>query len=178
MATSQSTLVFDEVLHDFTTSNSIPFLAFRFWVGLWAMLMLLLLVATNASGLLLMLTRFTLELFSVLLSIVFIVFVVHKFWDVHHERIHSDLFYPVSDLVDRDCYCYRKPSNTSNVTDNNQWELTSGDDCIEDDYDIRWEEECVDDFYIAIIFLAGTFLVAFYLKRFYKSPFFTSLVSQ
>ena len=173
MATSKSTLVFDEVLHDFTTSNSIPFLAFRFWVGFWAILMLLLLVATNASGLLLMLTRFTLELFSVLLSIVFIVSVIHKFWDVHHERIRSDLFYPESDRLDHDCYCYRRPSN---VTDN-QWELTSGYNCTEDEYEIQWEEECVDDFFVSVIFLVGTFLVAFYLKKFYKTPFLTSLVS-
>ena len=84
--------IFDEIVHMYTVSHNLPFLAFWFWIGLWAVLMLLLLVATNASGVLLILTRFTMEPFSVLLSIVFIVFIIMKFWDVHREFERS-LYY-------------------------------------------------------------------------------------
>ena len=182
MAASRSTLVFDQILHEYTVSHNLPFLAFRFWIGLWAVLMLLLLVATNASGILLIFTRFTLELFSVLLSIVFIVFIIMKFWDVHREYIHSDLFY-VRHSIDYDCQCYR---NVVNSTDNSSfWEIVVsvsrvnctdyygrlvGSDCDGNDYK-------PDVFYVAIILMLGTFLVAWYLRKFYYTPFLTSLVS-
>lgn len=172
LVASKSTIVFDEILHNFSVSNSIPFLAFRFWVGFWTILMLLLLVATNASGVLLILTRFTLELFSVLLSIVFTVLTIFKFWDIHRNHANSNVFFS----TDRDCYCYGRVFNTTS-----QWELTN---CTKnDEYDeIRWEgDDCdkynLEVFFFSIILMLGTFLVAFYLKKFYYTPFLTSLVS-
>ena len=188
MAASRSTLVFDEIVHMYTVSHNLPFLAFRFWIGLWAVLMLLLLVATNASGILLILTRFTMELFSVLLSIVFIVFIIMKFWDVHREFIHSDLFY-VGPQIDYVCLCYR---NVINSTDNSSaWEAVSSANCTnnndgydDDGYEVRWSaSDCdgrdykPDVFYISIVLMLGTFLVAWHLRKFYYTPFLTSLVS-
>ena len=182
MAASRSTLVFDQILHDYAASHNLPFLAFRFWIGLWAVLMLLLLVATNASGVLLILTRFTLELFSVLLSIVFIVFIIVKFWNVHHEYNQSELFF-TSTRIDYECWCYR---NVINTTDNSsRWEQWSSRNCTGDEDDkFEWRgSDCgVDDFepevfFFATILLLGTFLVAWYLRKFYYTPFLTSLVS-
>ena len=180
MAASRSTLVFDQILHEYTVSHNLPFLAFRFWIGLWAVLMLLLLVATNASGILLIFTRFTLELFSVMLSIVFMVFIIMKFWDVHREYIHSDLFY-IRRSIDYDCQCQR---NVVNLIDNScVWESISFVNCTDDyGYEVRLVGSDCDDykpdvFYIAIILMLGTFLVAWYLRKFYYTPFLTSLVS-
>lgn len=175
MVASRSTLVFDGILHKFTDSNSIPFLSFRLWVGLWTVLMLLLLVATNASGVLLILTRFTLELFSVLLSIVFIVFIFIKFWNVHHCcYARSYVFYTNSDW---ECNCYHETTNFSN---NSAREIN----CTIDGYEVRMSgDDCAEDyipdvFFLSIILLFGTFLIAMYLKKFYSTPFLTSLVSQ
>lgn len=138
--------------------------------------MLLFLVATNASGVLLILTRFTLELFSVLLSIVFVGFIVVKFWDIHHDYAHSNYFlYPITE---RTCDCYRAVNST-------QWELVVGGNCTEDDdFEFKWigsgcpSNQRPDVFFLSIILLLGTFLVAMYLKKFYHTPFLTLLVSQ
>lgn len=133
--------------------------------------MLLLLVATNASALLIIFTRFTLELFSVLLSIVFIGFVIVKFWDIHHKYSHSNLFYS---SFDWDCDCYRAVS-----TNTSQWELVGADNCTEEDgLEVKWIGDGCDVFFLSIILMLGTFLVAVFIQKFYRTPFFTSLVSQ
>ena len=175
MVASRSTLIFDEILYDFTASHNLPFLAFRFWIGLWAFLMLLLLVATNASGILLILTRFTLELFLVLLSIVFIVYVVIKFWDIHHGYISSTFF--DYDRIDGDCLCYHRVFNS---TDNSTlWEPTDSVNCTEGyGEEFRWlGRDCDKMLSFSIILLLGTFLIAWYLRKFFYTPFWTSLVS-
>ena len=176
MVVSKSTLVFDKILYNYTSSHNLPFLAFRFWIGFWAFLMLLLLVATNASGILLILTRFTLELFSVVLSIVFIVYVVVKFWDIHHGYIGSNFF--DYNRIDGDCLCYHRVLNS---TDNSSlWERTDSVNCTEGFGDEEFRclrGDCDEVLSFSIILLLGTFLVAWYLKRFYYTPFLTSLVS-
>ena len=181
MAASRSTLIFDRILHGYTVTHNLPFLAFRFWIGLWAVLMLLLLVATNASGILLMLTRFTLEIFSVLLSIVFIVFIIVKFWDVHRNYIHSNLFY-INNRIDWDCHCYRNVTNpidnSSHLKAGSTFNCTEGGGQLKgSDCDGGGDKYDPEVFFFAIILMLGTFLVAWYLRKFYYTPFLTSLVS-
>ena len=175
MVASRSTVVLDAVMYDFTSSNSIPFLPFRFWVGIWTMLLLLLLVAINASGALLTLTRFTLEIFSVLLSVSFIGYIAIKMWDVYDDYPHSmHFFYPIAE---RSCDCVNSSTNSTdkvfvdiplfNCTGEG-YQLT-GDGCP--------AEQRPDVFFLSIILLVGTFMFAMYFKKFANTPFFTSLVS-
>lgn len=178
MVASRSTVVFDAVLYDFTSSNSIPFLPFRFWVGIWTMLLLLLLVAINASGVLLVLTRFTLEIFSVLLSISFIGYIAFKMWDIYDDYPHSQyFFYPIAE---RSCDCNQAVYNGSNTS----WQLVNIplSNCTGEDYKVVGDgcptNQKPDVFFLSIILLAGTFLVATYLRKFSTTPFFTSLVSE
>jgi len=48
------------------------FLSFRFWIGLWVTIILLIIVAFDLSFLVRYITRFTEESFAVLISVIFI----------------------------------------------------------------------------------------------------------
>ncbi len=65
-------LVFTAILYRLCTDMEVPFLAWYAWVGLWSAGFLLLLAATDASFLMRYFTRFTDEIFSALISIIFI----------------------------------------------------------------------------------------------------------
>lgn len=54
-------------------SNHLDYLEFRFWVGLWVGLTMLILVATDASAFVSYITRFTEENFATLVAIIFMV---------------------------------------------------------------------------------------------------------
>ena len=85
------------------------FLAFRFWVGAWIGLILLVFVALDLSSLVQYITRFTEECFSTLISLIFIMEAFKKVsgvWD----------YYPVGTKWDDDLYCYCEPRDFTLTT--------------------------------------------------------------
>lgn len=54
------------------SDNGLDFLSFRFWIGLWVTVILLVIVAFDLSFLVRYITRFTEESFAVLISVIFI----------------------------------------------------------------------------------------------------------
>lgn len=54
-------------------SNGLNYLEFRLWVGLWIALILMILVATDASALVSYITRFTEDNFATLIACIFMV---------------------------------------------------------------------------------------------------------
>jgi len=58
------------------------FLSFRFWIGLWVMIILLVIVAFDLSFLVRYITRFTEESFAVLISVIFIYEACSKTFEV------------------------------------------------------------------------------------------------
>lgn len=65
-------LVFTAILYNFCQDLQLPFLPTYGWVGLWTAFLLLAMAATDASYLMRYFTRFTDEIFSVLMAIIFI----------------------------------------------------------------------------------------------------------
>ncbi|MBT6154336.1 MAG: HCO3- transporter [Planctomycetaceae bacterium] len=65
-------LVFTGILYRMSADMQLPFLSTYAWVGFWTALILLILSATDASCLMRYFTRFTDEIFSVLMSLIFI----------------------------------------------------------------------------------------------------------
>lgn len=66
-------IIFMGILYALCTRLGIPFLPTLAWVGLWTMLFLLILAATDASSLIRYFTRFTDDTFAALISVIFIV---------------------------------------------------------------------------------------------------------
>jgi carbonic anhydrase/mannitol/fructose-specific phosphotransferase system IIA component (Ntr-type) len=66
-------LIFTAVLYDFCASRpDLPFLPFYAWVGIWSGLFTVILALTDASVLIRKLTRFTDEIFVLLIAVIFI----------------------------------------------------------------------------------------------------------
>ncbi|MCH9655331.1 MAG: PTS sugar transporter subunit IIA [Planctomycetes bacterium] len=65
-------LVFTGILYRLSADMQLPFLSTYAWVGFWTALLLVILAATDASCLMRYFTRFTDEIFSVLMALIFI----------------------------------------------------------------------------------------------------------
>jgi mannitol/fructose-specific phosphotransferase system IIA component (Ntr-type) len=86
-------LVFTAILFRLCTDMELPFLASYGWVGLWSALFVIILSVTDASCLMKYFTRFTDEIFSALISLIFIYeaikALVHIFEDLDVKKHHD-----------------------------------------------------------------------------------------
>ncbi|NXG40266.1 B3AT protein, partial [Dromaius novaehollandiae] len=65
-------LVFEESYYNFCKSNDMEYIVGRVWIGFWLILLVLVLVACEGSVLVRYLSRYTQEIFSFLISLIFI----------------------------------------------------------------------------------------------------------
>ncbi|XP_077481420.1 solute carrier family 4 member 1b (Diego blood group) [Stigmatopora argus] len=65
-------LVFEEAFYAFCKSQDIEYIVGRVWVGAWLVIIVVLIVACEGSFLVRFISRFTQEIFSILISIIFI----------------------------------------------------------------------------------------------------------
>ena len=178
-------LVFEDIVYRFCVSNDIPFLPFRFWIGMWIMVVGIVLVATNSSYLVRFFTRFTEEGFSVLISIIFIFEAFRSLWHINVESAFSPWI--LYSTVPRDCSCMDTANRSTSYTellqqsgldsahgyptckDLNESFVSSTNQCPE------FYEPNV--FLMSVILFAGTFILIVYIKRIQHSPFFMAWVS-
>ena len=86
-------LVFETIMFDFCKTMEWEYLPFRFCVGLWACLILVILVATDASAFVCYITRFTEENFACLIAFIFIQKAIQKVMSIGKFTIQN--FIPV-----------------------------------------------------------------------------------
>ncbi|CDQ99514.1 unnamed protein product [Oncorhynchus mykiss] len=65
-------LVFEEAFYSFCNANDMEYLTGRVWIGFWLVLIVVLIVAFEGSFLVRFVSRFTQEIFSFLISLIFI----------------------------------------------------------------------------------------------------------
>ncbi|XP_076853127.1 solute carrier family 4 member 1a (Diego blood group) [Brachyhypopomus gauderio] len=65
-------MVFEEAFFKFCKSNDVEYIVGRTWVGIWLIIIVLIIVAAEASFLVRFISRFTQEIFSILISFIFI----------------------------------------------------------------------------------------------------------
>ncbi|KAM3728456.1 Electrogenic sodium bicarbonate cotransporter [Dirofilaria immitis] len=97
------TLVFETILFDFCLTNGWDFLPFRFWVSAWIGVVLLILVATDMSALVGLITRFTEEAFAALISIIFIIQSFEKLIEISHD---APIIIDPKSVLDSPCICH------------------------------------------------------------------------
>ena len=187
------TLIFEDIVFSFCTTYGIPYLNFRFWIGMWTALLITVLVATNASAVMRLFTRFTEEIFSALISLIFIYEAFVAVWRIHVKYPYNEwLLFPT---IRRECNCFEFQSRDALVSRNfsNARELGSFWDypyfnCSEGllreyvgsrcpDPELLEDSRLNDIFLMSVILFFGTFMVSFYLKKFRHSRFFTTFVS-
>ncbi|XP_043531109.1 band 3 anion transport protein-like isoform X2 [Chiloscyllium plagiosum] len=92
-------LVFEEAYYRFSTTMNYSYLTGRVWIGFWLILIVLLLVAFEGSFLVRFISRFTQEIFSILISLIFIYETFNKLFKIFkaHPLLRTYNTTPVND---------------------------------------------------------------------------------
>uniref|UniRef100_A0A4W5Q971 Anion exchange protein n=1 Tax=Hucho hucho TaxID=62062 RepID=A0A4W5Q971_9TELE len=88
-------LVFEEAFFAFCKSQEIEYIVGRIWVGLWLVIIVVVIVAVEGSFLVKFISRFTQEIFSILISLIFIYETFSKLGKIFkahplHVQVHDD----------------------------------------------------------------------------------------
>uniref|UniRef100_A0A914WV03 Anion exchange protein n=1 Tax=Plectus sambesii TaxID=2011161 RepID=A0A914WV03_9BILA len=177
------TLVFEKILYQLCVDNGWDFLPARFWVGIWTATFLLILVATDMSALVSLITRFTEEAFATLISIVFIVQAIEKLIDISNE---APLYADPKPVYSSPCFChfnvtsFIEPNNTATTTLAKLKDIDPYD-CEANKHGKPVGLQCFfkpDVFMFSVVLALGTFAIAFAIKLFRTSRFFPSKIRQ
>uniref|UniRef100_A0A665U0V0 Anion exchange protein n=1 Tax=Echeneis naucrates TaxID=173247 RepID=A0A665U0V0_ECHNA len=99
-------LVFEEAFYAFCKSQNIEYIVGRIWVGMWLVVIVIIIVAVEGSFLVRYISRFTQEIFSILISLIFIYETFNKLFKIfkahplilNYEHLNSTLdnpFHPI-----------------------------------------------------------------------------------
>ncbi|XP_025113828.1 band 3 anion transport protein-like isoform X2 [Pomacea canaliculata] len=163
-------LVFEQSLYSFASSNGIEFLPMRVWIGLWVAVISTITVAAEGSFLIRYVTRFTEEIFAILISIIFIYEVVKKlvYTFEHHPLAQS---YNCS-------YFNQSILNDTQLTLGDRRNLSVSDYAYNDtmfrDFPKHSHDEMLpqpNTALLSLILTLGTFLIAYFLRIFRNSKF-------
>jgi len=172
-------LVFETIVYDFCTSQGWDYLSFRLWIGVWIGIILVTLVATDASALVCFITRFTEENFATLIAVIFIIKAFEKVLSIGKK-------YPIDPSP---CFCdptnetegwnytmsMLPPNNKSHAECSFQWKINNDDTTV-------YGHESVGCHYVpnaflmSVLIFIGTFLISHHLKQFKFQNFFPTVV--
>ncbi|XP_077123861.1 anion exchange protein 2 isoform X4 [Ranitomeya variabilis] len=149
---SISTLMSDK----FCSANGLEYLVGRVWIGAWLIVIVVATVACEGSFLVRFVSRFTQEIFSILISLIFIYETFYKLFKVFQEH-------PLT--------------NCKNVTDSALINVT-------DHRQLNQTETMVptqitgqpNTALLSLVLMAGTFFIAFFLRKLKNSNFFPGRV--
>ncbi|XP_040355258.1 sodium-driven chloride bicarbonate exchanger isoform X3 [Ixodes scapularis] len=166
-------LVFETILYDFCKDHDLDYLSLRLWIGLWTALILLVLVAFDASALVCYITRFTEENFATLISLIFIYKAIENVLKIGHK-------YPINLDVDLRVDCYCEPPNITEALVNStvNWTTLSKHGCKEAGGLLRGVgcNFVPDVFLFSVLLFIATFTFAVFLKDFKTTSYFPTSV--
>ncbi|XP_028288075.1 anion exchange protein 2b isoform X2 [Parambassis ranga] len=147
-------LVFEEAFYSFCKSNDVEYLTGRVWIGFWLIIIVMVMVAFEGSFLVRFVSRFTQEIFSFLISLIFICETFIKLGRIFKEHPLKRCSLDNSTLGDESM------QNVTLVLSNSSLPVTVA---------IRGEPNTA---LLSLVLMAGTFFIAFYLRKFKNSAFF------
>ncbi|XP_051809734.1 anion exchange protein 2a isoform X2 [Acanthochromis polyacanthus] len=142
-------LVFEEAFYTFCKDNGIEYLTGRVWIGFWLLLIVILTVAFEGSILVRFVSRFTQEIFSFLISLIFIYETFAKLVKIFQEHPLQNCYHGNNTTSPSLCnFTAMAAGNTGKVVGEPNTALLS------------------------LVLMAGTYFIAFYLRKFKNSSFF------
>ncbi|XP_035765480.1 anion exchange protein 2b [Neolamprologus brichardi] len=147
-------LVFEEAFYSFCTSNEIEYLTGRVWIGFWLIIIVVTMVAFEGSFLVRFVSRFTQEIFSFLISLIFICETFIKLVRIFKE--HPLKRCSFNNGTDADALA----ENITLMMKNSSQPAT---------VKVSGEPNTA---LLSLVLMAGTFFIAFYLRKFKNSAFF------
>lgn len=170
VGTTGPLLLFDESLYQFCKSNGIEYLTTRVYIGIWLGIISLFVASLEGSVFVKLFTRFTEEIFSSLISLLYIVESVMKLIYVfgRHPILTNYCTYALFDESNTTTPMY--DSMFENSTD-----VSIKDLLMEDD---RGPKNRPNTALFCTILALGTFAIAYYLRMFRNSQFLGRSVSK
>ncbi|XP_058510566.1 solute carrier family 4 member 1a (Diego blood group) [Solea solea] len=152
-------LVFEEAFYAFCKSQGFEYIVGRVWVGIWLIIIVFIIVAVEGSFLVRFISRFTQEIFSILISLIFIYETFSKLFKIfkahplmlNYERLNhtvDDPFYAVTTL--------------HTVTD------AHGNITIKEK---EIERAYANTALLSMCLMFGCFFIAFFLRKFKTGPY-------
>lgn len=141
-------LVFEEAFYSFCSTNGLEYLVGRVWIGAWLIVIVVATVACEGSFLVRFVSRFTQEIFSILISLIFIYETFYKLFKVFQEH-------PLTNC--------KNLTEVINVTDPLQYNQTAVPEKI-----LGQPNTAL----LSLVLMAGTFFIAFFLRKLKNSNFF------
>ncbi|XP_013181490.1 PREDICTED: sodium bicarbonate cotransporter 3 isoform X2 [Papilio xuthus] len=171
-------LVFETIVFEFCKQIGWNYMSFRFCIGTWTTIILITLVAIDASAFVCYITRFTEENFATLIAFIFIYKAVENVISIGKKfplRTHA------AEVLNYECYCL--PSNYSKVPEEFNWTTVEKESCQLYNGTLigagcETKVYVPDVFLMSIILFLGTFTISIILKDFKNSLFFPSKVRQ
>ncbi|XP_059182588.1 anion exchange protein 2b isoform X1 [Centropristis striata] len=147
-------LVFEEAFYSFCKANQIEYLTGRVWIGFWLIIIVLVTVAFEGSFLVRFVSRFTQEIFSFLISLIFICETFIKLGRIFKEH-------PLKRCS------VNNGTEGGGATENITLVLTNSTEPVT--VTVQGEPNTA---LLSLVLMAGTFFIAFYLRKFKNSAFF------
>ncbi|KNC22811.1 hypothetical protein FF38_08034 [Lucilia cuprina] len=164
-------LVFETIVYDFCLKQGWDYMTFRFWIGTWIAVILLILTAIDASALVCYITRFTEENFATLIAFIFIMKAVENVLKIGKKfPVNQDIY---------DCVCTPPPGSNATILDFAKYEknycLANNGTLVGLDCDLPDNSNI---FLMSVILFLGTFIISTILKDFKNALFFPTVVRQ
>ncbi|KAL1248410.1 hypothetical protein QQF64_021728, partial [Cirrhinus molitorella] len=153
-------LVFEEAFFSFCKSNNMEYLTGRVWIGFWLIIIVVVMVAFEGSFMVRFVSRFTQEIFSILISLIFIYETFSKLAKIFQEH-------PLK-------RCSAVVADVNNITYNSSMEevtlnpFTSNSSTPETEKVVGEPNTAL----LSLVLMSGTFFIAYYLRKFKNSAFF------
>lgn len=168
-------LVFETITYSFCSEHDINYLSFRLWIGMWTGVILLILVALDASAFVCYITRFTEENFACLISLIFIYNAFKNMWEIA-ERYPIDLHPDVVTVLDCNC---TGPGNSTEY----DWASVPLDNCTAFNGTLTGPTCALptyapDVFLMSMLLFIMTFLLSYGFKEIKNTSFFPSKVRE
>lgn len=104
-------IIFDQVINEICTNYALDFLPFRMWIGMWTAVFLLLFLAFGISVYIRYLTRFTLEVFLLLIGFCVLYSASHMLQNIKKTNPITSPYFQ-----EHSCFCIRYVETTVNST--------------------------------------------------------------
>ncbi|KAM7354580.1 na[+]-driven anion exchanger 1 isoform 12-T12 [Cochliomyia hominivorax] len=164
-------LVFETIVYDFCLKQGWDYMTFRFWIGTWIAIILLVLTAIDASALVCYITRFTEENFATLIAFIFIMKAIENVLKIGKK-------FPVNQEI-YDCVCTPPAGSNATILDYAKYEknycLANNGTLVGLDCD---HPDTSNIFLMSVILFLGTFIISTILKEFKNALFFPTIVRQ
>ncbi|XP_061701113.1 solute carrier family 4 member 1a (Diego blood group) [Syngnathoides biaculeatus] len=148
-------LLFEEAFYSFCKSQGIEYIVGRIWVGMWLIVIVVIIVAVEGSFLVRYISRFTQEIFSILISLIFIYetfFKLYKIFQAHplllnYKHLNDTLENPFHSI-------YNKTPNGTGVV-----------------HTVPIEDPYPNTALLSMCLMFGCFFIAYFLRLFKNGTF-------